>query len=73
MTEINIIGLAERIPDEASAYEYLETLRWPNGPECPHCGNTDKCYFLKPPRRQYPSNPHRGTHPAPPMEVRVVP
>ena len=27
MTEINIIGLAERIPDEASAYEYLETLR----------------------------------------------
>ena len=48
MTEINIIGLAERIPDEASAYEYLETLRWPDGPECPHCGNTDKCYFLKP-------------------------
>ena len=48
MSEINIIGLAERIPDEASAYGYLEALRWPDGPVCPHCGNTGKCYFLKP-------------------------
>ena len=48
MSEINIIGLAGRIPDEASAYEYLETLRWPDGPVCPHCGNDEKCYFLKP-------------------------
>ena len=48
MTDISIIGLAERIPDEASAHEYLETLRWPDGPVCPHCGNDEKCYFLKP-------------------------
>lgn len=25
--------------DEALAREYLELLRWPNGPACPHCGN----------------------------------
>jgi transposase-like protein len=26
--------------DEA-AREYLEAVRWPNGPVCPHCGNSD--------------------------------
>lgn len=32
---------------EADAYAVLEKLRWPNGPVCPHCGNT-KAYFLNP-------------------------
>lgn len=31
--------------DEAKAHEYLERLRWPNGPVCPHCGAT-KIYRL---------------------------
>ena len=48
MSETNILRLAERIPDEASAYAYLESLRWPDGPVCPHCGNEDRCYFLSP-------------------------
>jgi transposase-like protein len=26
----------------------MESLRWPDGPVCPHCGNMDKHYFLKP-------------------------
>jgi len=28
--------------DEAKAREWLESHVWPDGPECPHCGNADK-------------------------------
>ncbi len=27
--------------DDDKAREYLEAIRWPNGPVCPHCGNFD--------------------------------
>ncbi len=27
--------------DEGKAREHLESIRWPNGPWCPHCGNAD--------------------------------
>jgi transposase-like protein len=47
MEKVTMNSLAKRITDEASAYAYLESLRWPNGPVCPHCGNR-KAYFLKP-------------------------
>jgi transposase-like protein len=30
-----------------SAREYLEHLRWPSGPICPHCGSIGKHYSLK--------------------------
>jgi len=33
--------------DETSARKYLEKLRWPDGPVCPHCGGMDKAYRLK--------------------------
>lgn len=48
MSKIIVLELAAKIPDEASAYLYLEGLRWPNGPECPQCGHDGRCYFLKP-------------------------
>ncbi len=32
--------MARFATDEASR-EYLEAVRWPDGPVCPHCGNTD--------------------------------
>ncbi len=32
---------------EKQARRYLEKVRWPNGPVCPHCGNGDKSYKLK--------------------------
>lgn len=32
--------------DEDKAREYLEALRWPNGPVCPHCGSVGKHYSL---------------------------
>jgi len=48
VSKINVLTLSEQIPDEASAYEYLESLRWNGIPECPHCGNVERCYFLTP-------------------------
>ena len=31
-----------RFTDETAAREALEAIVWPNGPVCPHCGNTDQ-------------------------------
>jgi transposase-like protein len=28
-----------RFADELSAYEWIETILWPNGAKCPHCGS----------------------------------
>ena len=28
--------------DEAAARTYLEGIRWPDGPVCPHCGGADR-------------------------------
>ena len=34
--------------DEAAAYALLESILWPFGPVCPHCGAVDKIYRIKP-------------------------
>ena len=31
-----------RFNDEDAARDHLEAIRWPNGPECPHCGGTER-------------------------------
>ena len=33
--------------DENKAREHLESIRWPNGPYCPHCGNADPNRVVK--------------------------
>jgi transposase-like protein len=33
--------------DEEAAFAKLESLLWPHGPECPHCGNKERIYALK--------------------------
>lgn len=33
--------------DEAAAFEHVESILWPNGPVCPHCGEKDRAYTLK--------------------------
>jgi transposase-like protein len=33
--------------DADKAREYLEALRWPNGPVCPHCGSAEGHYKLE--------------------------
>jgi transposase-like protein len=47
MERVTVTDLAKRITNEADAYGYMERLRWPDGPICPHCGNKG-AYFLKP-------------------------
>ncbi len=38
----------ERFQNPFAAADYLESIRWPNGPVCPHCGvESDKHYRLK--------------------------
>jgi transposase-like protein len=32
--------------DEAKAREHFEAIRWPDGPYCPHCGETERVYRL---------------------------
>lgn len=39
--------LAQRLTSEAAAWEYLEGLRWPNGPICPTCNGSD-VYLIVP-------------------------
>lgn len=33
--------------DEAAAFEKLESIIWPEGPVCPHCGGKERIYTLK--------------------------
>lgn len=33
--------------DEAEAYKWVEAHVWPNGPVCPHCGETERLGVLK--------------------------
>ena len=39
---------APRFHDETAARAYLEALRWPDGPICPHCGVIGHAYAIKP-------------------------
>jgi transposase-like protein len=48
MNNITLGNMAARIATEADAYFYLETLRWPEKPVCPHCGVIGDHYYLKP-------------------------
>ena len=40
--ELNLVKLASEYSDNDKARSLLETLRWPNGPLCPHCKNDGK-------------------------------
>lgn len=40
-----ITDVARVFNDEAAAYELLESIRWPKGPVCSHCGGTDAHYM----------------------------
>jgi len=48
MDKITFANMARRIPTEADAYIYMETLRWPDKPVCPHCGVVGDHYYLQP-------------------------
>src|ERR1017187_5663848 len=38
---------APHFQNDDKAREYLEAIRWPNGPVCPHCGSCDGAYRLE--------------------------
>ena len=46
MEDLSLSVLDERFQDPIAAATYLESIRWPNGPVCPHCGESE--------RRPYP-------------------
>jgi transposase-like protein len=46
--ELNLVTLAQHFSNEDKAREFLEKLRWPDGPVCPHCGLLDNAYRLEP-------------------------
>jgi transposase-like protein len=45
-----------RFTDEATARQYLESIRWPKGPVCPHCGGADR-------QSRIEANPKKGVRP----------
>jgi transposase-like protein len=45
--DLTLIQIAAKFSTEESAREYFEKLRWPDGPECPHCGNADQKRIYK--------------------------
>jgi transposase-like protein len=47
-SKTTVMTLAKTIKSEADAYAYMERLRWPDGPVCPHCGSVERHYFLTP-------------------------
>jgi transposase-like protein len=45
---LSLGNLDARFTDSFAAADYLESIRWPNGPVCPHCGESErKPYRLK--------------------------
>lgn len=45
--KITLDYIAKHLSDEDAAYRFVEDIRWPDGPVCPHCGGT-RATFLKP-------------------------
>jgi transposase-like protein len=45
--ELTLIEMTRRFSTEEAARDYFEALRWPDGPICPHCGNTDSARIYK--------------------------
>jgi transposase-like protein len=49
--DLNLVSLAQQYSDTDKARGLLESLRWPDGPVCPHCANDGKAksiYTLTP-------------------------
>src|SRR6267143_1352685 len=42
MDDLNLAELAAHFSDPTAAAEFLEGIRWPGGPVCPHCGQDER-------------------------------
>jgi transposase-like protein len=47
-TTLTLTAIARSFSDEAAAWNFLEYVRWPNGPICPHCGVVNNAKFMEP-------------------------
>src|SRR5437870_3295068 len=45
--DLTLMDLTRRFATEEPARAYFESLRWPDGPFCPHCGNVDQARIYK--------------------------
>jgi transposase-like protein len=41
-SDLNLAELAAHFSDPEKAAEFLESIRWPDGPVCPHCGEHER-------------------------------
>lgn len=46
--ELTLSVIAKQFSDEEAAWLFLERIKWPNGPICPHCGTIGHAYYLTP-------------------------
>jgi hypothetical protein len=53
--DLDLHVLSPHLRNPEAAIAYLERLRWPDGPVCPHCGESQrKHYHLKTPKHAEP-------------------
>lgn len=58
--ELNLVALAQHFSDEDKAREFLEKLRWPDGPVCPKCGELNNAYRLEPQKSKKDTHARKG-------------
>ena len=45
--DLTLMAVMQRFSTEDAARKYIEGIRWPQGPVCPHCGNCDAAKVYK--------------------------
>src|SRR5438034_8618717 len=43
--DLDLHALSPHLRSPEAAIEYLERLRWPHGPVCPHCGDSERQHY----------------------------
>lgn len=43
---LTLTEIASRFSDDATARAFIESVRWPDGPVCPHCGVTNNAHRI---------------------------
>src|SRR5436189_189673 len=63
---LNLTEISKLFSDEMAAREKIESMRWPNGPECPTCSQTSTVYrMLKLATSKKPGRPGPDSHKTP--------
>ena len=56
--DLTLVSICQHFSTEDAARAYMESIRWPHGPTCPHCGNADATRISK-----IPANPAAKVRP----------